>query len=139
MKFMLLASLIIFTACNGGSGSGNSEKKRDEARCLCMAQTFYSIESELTLPKNMKILMDNNPIFNSCGEIPGVAISKDDHLLRFSAPGVVPKSLNLKIVDMGEDCSNDALFFEQEDVPFSRHVTSDRPDKPRTEEITIKL
>ncbi len=140
MKFMLLAAAILMlSSCNGGSDSDSSDKNRPEVRCTCMPITYLSLNSTDVLPKNLKITADSEVIFDSCREFPSVAIQKTDHLVRFSFPGVVQKILNLEILDRGEDCRNDALFFDQQDVPYSRNVTSDRPDKPRTEEVTIEI
>ena len=139
MKLMLLASLLIFTACNRGSGSESDDKKRDEVHCLCMPITYLTINTQDVLPQNMKIILGEQIIFDSCMEYPSVALSKKDHQIRFTFSSVVPKVANLKIVDLGEDCNNDALFFEQEDVPYQREVTSTREDQPRLEEVTFDL
>lgn len=140
MKYLVLLALFSLVACNGGSGSGsNNDKKRDEARCLCIPITYLSLNSVEVLPKNLEIKIDDRTVFNSCGEIPGVANAKEDHLMRFTFSSVVPKVLNLEIIDKGEDCRNNAIFFSQEDVPYSRKVTRDDPAQPRLEEVTISI
>lgn len=139
MKFLVLLALFSLVACNGGSGSGSSnDKKRDEARCLCHPITYLSLNSMDVLPKNLEVKIDDRTIFNSCGEIPGVAISKQDHLLRFTT-SLIPEVLNLEIIDKGDDCGNNAIFFSQEDVPYSREVIQDDPARPRLEEVTTSI
>lgn len=139
MKFLAMAVLFALVGCNGGSGSGSNDKRRDEARCLCLPITYLSLTSADTLPKNLEIKINQNTVFNSCGEFPSVAISKQDHLIRFSFSPALAKVLNLEIIDKGDDCRNNAIFFSQEDVPYSRKVTRDDPAQPRLEEVTISI
>lgn len=139
MKYLALAALFTLIACNGGSGSGSDDKKRDEARCLCLPITYLSLKSADVLPKNLEIKIADRTVFNSCGEIPGVANAKEDHLIRFTFSSAVPKVLNLEIIDKGDDCRNNAIFFSQEDVPFSREVTRDDPAHPELQEVTISI
>lgn len=139
MKFLALAALFTLIGCNGGSGSGSDNKRRDEARCLCHPITYLSIKSIDKLPANLEVKIEDRTVFTNCSEIPSVAISKRDDLLRFTFSPIVPKVLNLTIIDKGEDCRNDAIFFSQEDVPYSRKVTSDDPAKPRLEEVNINI
>jgi hypothetical protein len=142
MKSLLLASFILLISCNP---QGDDSKKKDHSReqeevvCACLPITEVTIKSQLPLPTNIKVLIYDFPVYDECREHPSIPVLKTENILKFTFSPVVTNSLKFEVVDLGENCDNDALFFQDEDVPFKRKVISTRRDKPRLEAVSVEI
>ena len=144
MKSLLLIILTMIVSCQSQDDSSKKKKQtegqeQEEIVCACLPITEVTLNSQLPLPSKVRVLIYDFPVYDECREQLSTPILKTENTLKFTFSPVVTNFLKLEVVDLGENCDNDALFFQDEDVPYKRKVISTRRDKPRLEAVLIEI
>lgn len=136
MKLILLAAcLMALTGClekNESSSNPNPDPYRtcggrqqaSSKSTMCLARTDYTIISHKSLPAKIKISIISEgrtfEYFNECKVSREVEIERnvDSGKINFvETRGMFYKGIELEIVNMGDACDNDAIFFSGMIVP----------------------
>lgn len=128
IAFLFLLALV---GCgNDKKSKSQVQKEEDETEILtscedlkslkCTLPTQYVIVSNQKLPKKLKVYFKNDKkrslIFNQCNprSIYQLFPSEGVATLGFREPSdLFEQGMSLEIVDVGEDCNNDAVFFDE--------------------------
>ncbi len=135
MKQLPIALVLLSLVSCGGGGSSkpNEEKFVKGLNCLqtpsapCIPKTRWNINTkEDGFPLKMKIILNGGVLFDQCGRHADIEVSTigpdafniDRVTKSFLVQGALNKKqlMKLVIIDRGEDCRNDAIFFSSDEV-----------------------
>ena len=144
MKIFLIAMMVTFVGCNKGS-TPSGHKSQDEARCLCMAETEFNLSSDQAFPAKLKLSFNEQILIDECN--PSISRYPEIKIVRHEKSGTIEGNItgrirgNLKveILDRGEDCNNNAVYYENDSVEKEITIISDTPSLPPLDRAEIKL
>lgn len=114
MKIFLFTTLILLTACGKHSASP-AEEQPIEAEAI--KTTWWTISSTaVNFPRKYEIRTGSNILLNTCQDpkAADLSLEADRAMLNFEAKLIPRGPLSLEIIDLGETCDNNALFYSEE-------------------------
>ena len=125
MQLFTILALFLLFACGSDSTSSNKERKVDPVcgnkSSLCLVRPEWVLHSNPTnFPKNFRILVEQIVVNDTCKQTDQLMIvtTLEEVKVSFPLPWVPNEKLEIKLVDLGTDCDNDALFFHNEEVEY---------------------
>ncbi len=151
---LVLMSLI---ACGGGKSSkANEEKFVKGLNCLqtpgalCMPKTRVNINTKKDgFPVKMKLMLNGGEAFNQCQMDPEDEVStmgpgpfNTDRVTKsFKIHGAFEKKqiMKLEIIDMGEDCRNNAIFYSSDETAIDPLSHAEADDWFVSQSVSVTL
>ncbi len=135
MKHLSFALVLMsLVACGGGSSSKPNEDKfvkglncLQTPGALCLPKIRWNINTKKEgFPLNMKLTLNGGVVFDQCqldpqddfSTIGPGAFNTDRVTKSFKTNGAFEKKqvVKLEIIDLGEDCRNNAIFYSSDEV-----------------------
>ena len=142
MRILLFASILTLIGCSENpSSSGN--KSQDGVRCACVATTELNVISSQAFPSKMKVTLNDRIMIDECAptNYSGTTITRNEKsgTIEGKIIGRIRDALKVEIIDKGSDCTNDAVFYLNENTDKEITVISDTPALPPVDKAVIKL
>lgn len=133
MKLILFMTLSILISCgkSGGNGSSDGPESRKDPVCgepsdgmstVCLPNVDWTINStSVNFPKKFRLLINGGLVTDTCLMPRGAALKESEGrriLIQMKYSWLPSSFFKLEIIDLGEDCTNNAIFHTQDEVQY---------------------
>ena len=146
MKIAIFAITLLAISC-GRSSTKNKEEEQLTPICggdksiLCLPQIKWDVETTaVNFPENLKISVNNMEVGNTCTYKESFRINRNDEgrmVVTFIHSFFPNKFFNLEIVDLGRDCTNNAVFESRHQPAYSASTMTVEGRKFRSVYVTL--